>query len=185
MVSGMTIRVAMLLFVVSFAAITGWLVARKPAGSGIAQTPPAPNIAERAGRDAAPRENSAPMADVVAISNEEQDLKHTLHSVTIPRIDIHDETLEDALALVGLRLRELESTRLSSLHFIVRHPPRHGADLVGDGGIDTPPAAALDTPKVTLTAEDISVAAAITSICAQTGHLWGIEDSTLVLYPQE
>ncbi|MFK7911557.1 MAG: hypothetical protein AB8F34_13300 [Akkermansiaceae bacterium] len=172
----MTIRFAMLIFVVSFAAITGWLVTRKPADSDLAQTPPVPSSAEKDSKEKKTQpESNTPTTDVVAISDEEQELKKLLQSITIPRIDIQDEPLDQAIAFLNLSIRELEPRRLGSLNFLVRKP------TVTD---DAAPTAA-DTRTVTLQAENISIADVIDRICTQTGHDWSIEDGTLVLNPGE
>jgi hypothetical protein len=174
---GMTIRIAMLIFVLSFAAITGWLVTREPADTNIAQTPPVPKATENDIKDAANTDIRKPHTDVVAITGEDQDLKKALESVTIPRIDIQDEALSEALAFLNLRIMELESTRFSSLNFVVRRPSVSDANAVSHP--------APDSLRVTFTATDISVADAITRICEQTGFQWSIEDNMLVLNPQQ
>ena len=172
----MTFRVAVLIFVVSFAAITGWLVMRTPADIDVIQTPPP---------TAQPAETPAPKdkeqndeeSGTLAISDQDRDLKKALQSAIIPVLDLHETPLDEALAILNLKLRETQSTQFSSLSFIVRTRPEPG-----DLGHDLPDPM---NQHITLRAENISVANAMDRICQQSRHHWRIEDETLVLSPLE
>ena len=120
----MTIRVAILIFVVSFASITGWLATNKPTDNGINNTPTGDKPAKTAQSTDAATAVSSSFSQLTTTSGEEKSLHGKLESVIIPHIDIQDEPLEAALDFLGLKLRELESVELSSLDFVMQRRPR-------------------------------------------------------------
>lgn len=168
----MTIRIAILVFLVSFAAITGWLVMRQPADSGVAHASPVPRT-DKLGTEQG-NDNEKPQ-EVVAVSDAERGLEQTLRSIIIPELDIEDVTLEDTISFLNFKLREIESSNLSDLGFIIRGkapPELHGGEIPNPG-----------TLKVTLKANDISVAAAIDLLCKQIGYRWQITDDSIEMTP--
>ncbi len=181
----MTIRIAMLIFVVSFAAITGWLVTREPADNGIAQNPPAPEAAVQNNQEPIAQEKtSEPEREVIAISDAERYIKDKLSRIRIPLVEFENTSVEEAMDYIRLRSRELDPAAEESrkgISFIIRKPPIHSDDASTlDTDLDAPPH---PIPTVTGRLENKSITEVLDFICEQAGCRWQITNHGILIAP--
>lgn len=182
----MTIRVAMLIFLATFAAITGWLVLRsKPADIVVTQSPPVPTSSQDRSKEqtkTAEKEETS-RDEVVAISDAERAIRDHLNQVVIPSIDFENISIEEAMDFLRLRTREIEPTGESTLRgisFVVRKP---AISSHGDEGLDAEPSPPDQGRLISVQAENITMSKALDLICEKGGYRWSLEDHHIILTP--
>ncbi len=123
--------------------------------------------------------------EVIALSDAERYIRDRLATVVIPNVDFDNEPFDEVLQFLHLKLREMESTQLSGLGFIVRKPSVTGRIIDGDDstieeGISQP-----QSPTITLRETDATFTQLINQICEQGGYRWNIEDNVIVYTPND
>ncbi|MCP5537143.1 MAG: hypothetical protein H7A51_13060 [Akkermansiaceae bacterium] len=183
----MTMRVAIILFLVSFASITCWLLCREPADNSLALGAPVPRSAPsqpeptpRAQPRSPGRETEA--EKIIALSDAEQYLRDKMTRIIIPYVDFENTPLEEALDFLRLRARELDPTEDDSqkgIGFVVRKPA-----IVHDGLLDTETGeTGRRTAGVTGRLENKSLAEVLDMICEQSGYRWQLTEHKVLLLP--
>jgi|TARA_B110000908_G_scaffold172180_1_gene238194 hypothetical protein len=179
----MTIRIAIFLFLASFASITCWLLCREPASprSVVAAltVPQAENITTPTDNPKAVVKTKT-QDDDIALSDTELYIKKKL-SIVIPRVDFENTTIEEALGFLGLRARELDPEEHDSrkgVSFVVRKP---NVEINPDSELEL----TIDSPRVNLQDENLTIKDILDHICAETGLRWKITDHGVLIEPHE
>lgn len=179
----MTMRIAITIFLLSFAVITGWLMNREPAEhvtTAHASTQEAkPKTSSTATH---PTEEVTQPDDVIALSDKERSVHNHLKQTIIPLIDMEKVSLEEAIDFFCLRLREIEPTAdstVTGLSFVIRNPR-----LINAGALDVD-TAPIGRPQTTITLSEMDITAkqALNLICAQAGYRWQITEQAIELTP--
>lgn len=179
----MTMRIAILIFLVSFAVITGWLMNREPAEHVTTDPTPSQGLDPKEPNKAAvSAEEVARPDEVIALSDAERGVHKRLKRTIIPLIDMERVSLDEAIDFFRLRLQEIgpagDST-VSGLSFVIRNPR-----LLKDDAVDTAAAPmGQPQPTITLSETDITAQQALNLICEQAGYRWQITGDAIELNP--
>lgn len=181
----MTIRVAIFAFLISFAAITGWLMTRKPADIHFTSPPSGTAQTEEKKTTTPADENLLAEDEIIALSSGEQYLREKLKGIIIPEITFENTSVEEALDYIRLRARELDPSDDDSrkgIGFIIRKP-----STVGDADWDSLDAEAStpgqDFPTVTGTLKNKNLSEVLDFICTQANLRWELTEHKIMLTP--
>jgi len=174
----MSMHIAILAFVTSFAAITGWLVNREPADHSAdhSQTlPPVPTSPPTGNESIL---ESEPASDeVIALSDTERLIRSMLNELVIPIMDLDNATLEEAIDnVLGLQPRELDPQQ-RTLSYIIRRPRTFSTDP-----LDPEISLSYQQP-ITIYEKNITLTKALNLICLKTHYRWEITDHGILLTP--
>lgn len=170
----MTTHVAAITSLISFSAITGWLVIRKPADNNSPSSPPVPNTM---------LENPSPPATPPADTR--QIVSSHLQNIIIPSVNIKNASIEEALDYLRLKSYEVEP---SENHSPKNHSPKGISFILKkpSHASETPHLNIPDnTPLISLTKNNISMKEYLDLICGSTGYHWEITNHTILLTPLE
>ncbi len=179
----MTMRIAILTFLVSFAVITGWLMNREPAEHVATEPAPTQGLGSKASSTATVSAEEVPRPDeVIALSDAERSVHKHLKQTIIPLIDMEKVSLDEAIDFFRLRLQEIGpagDNTVSGLSFVIRNPR-----LLHGSGVDTAAAPmGQPQPTITLSETDITAQQALNLICEQAGYRWQITGDAIELNP--
>lgn len=181
----MTMRIAIIAFVVSFAVITGWLIKREPAANTMAETAPSLDVGKKAVATAPkPDDIDTPSEQPIALSDTERLVRTHLNQIVIPTIDLENVSVEEAIDFFRLRVRELYPTGDSTVRgmsFVIRKPSIDGN---GEEPLDTEIASREpEHSTIDILAHNITAKNALDMICEKAGYRWGITEYCIELTP--
>ncbi len=158
----MTAPNAFLIFLLAFSAVTGWLMLREPAATSMASP------TNSTSTDTKVQKNEvAPTNQTSVTTSEQQDpLLSRLINTSLPVFELNHVTLGEAIDSLQLRATELtpNTTVTKSLSF----------------SFSNEESTTINKP-ITLYAEDISLADALTLICEKAQCNWVINDDQVLI----
>ncbi len=171
----MSMHIAILAFVASFAAITGWLIIRAPAdhsadhAEALAPEPTSPPAENKSIQESEPASD-----EVIALSDTERLIRSMLNKLVIPVIDLENAPLEEALNVLALEIRELDPQQ-KTLRFIIKQPQDISTDSL------EPEVTLPDPQQITIYEENITPTKALNLICEMANCRWEITDHSITL----
>ena len=175
-ITAMSMHIAILAFVASFTAITGWLIIRAPAKQTAdhAEIQPPTPTPPPTGNEVI--QESEPASDeVIALSDSAQSVRSMLNETIIPDIDLDNATLEEAMD--HLRLLARENDPQLNLSFIIRRPRISSTDSL------SPEMILSDKHQITIYEKNITLTKALNLICLKGNYRWKNTEHGILLTP--
>lgn len=176
-INPMSMQIAILVFVTSFAAITGWLINRAPADHSADHTEkqPATPTSPPTGNEII-QESEPAVDEVIALSDTERSVRSILNNLVIPVVDLDKATLEEAIDFLRQQMQELDPQQ-RSFSCIIKHPQISSTDPL-DPEVILP-----DRPPITIYEENISLTKSLHLICKEVNCRWEIAEHGIILTP--